>query len=254
LEAKRRPWVVAMLSNLCKRSFSLSRIAPAKVLAPRSSLRAGTRGFHSSTPSLSRSELVEKEYKVLDDVTKFPSEAFDRRDVWDPSHNKAFTYSVLAGGTAVGLSGVKNVVTDVLSSLSASADVLAMANLEFDLSNVAEGQTITVKWRGKPIFIRHRTQEEITEAVGVPMAELKDPQKDEDRRKRPEWLVVLGICTHLGCVPISNAGEYKGWFCPCHGSHYDVSGRIRKGPAPRNLEIPPHKFIGEAEVMLGGSS
>lgn len=142
-------------------------------------------------------------------------------------------------------------VVKFVASMSASADVLALASAEFELSDVPQGSTITVKWRGKPIFIKHRTPEEIAREEAVPMAYLRDQEEDADRREKKEWLVVLGICTHLGCVPLSNAGEYGGWFCPCHGSHYDTSGRIRKGPAPLNLEIPPYKFIEETKIRIG---
>lgn len=135
--------------------------------------------------------------------------------------------------------------------MSASADVLAMASAEFDLSEIAPGKTVTVKWRGKPVFIRHRTPTEISTEQGVNMAHLRDQEADSARTIKPEWLVVLGICTHLGCVPISGAGDFNGWFCPCHGSHYDTSGRIRKGPAPLNLEVPPYKFIEDAKILVG---
>lgn len=134
--------------------------------------------------------------------------------------------------------------------MSASADVLALASAEFDIGGLAEGTTMTCKWRGKPVFIRHRTPHEIATEEAVNLASLKDPQTDASRVQDPEWLIVLGICTHLGCVPISGAGEYGGWFCPCHGSHYDTSGRIRKGPAPLNLEIPPYKLEGQ-KVIVG---
>eukprot|EP00401_Gymnodinium_catenatum_P082078 CAMPEP_0117552344 /NCGR_PEP_ID=MMETSP0784-20121206/49659_1 /TAXON_ID=39447 /ORGANISM="" /LENGTH=134 /DNA_ID=CAMNT_0005349413 /DNA_START=257 /DNA_END=661 /DNA_ORIENTATION=- len=129
--------------------------------------------------------------------------------------------------------------------MSASADVLALASAEFNIGAIPEGTTLTVKWRGKPVFIRHRTSAEIATEEGVAMSDLKDPQADSDRVKEAEWMIVLGICTHLGCVPISGAGEFGGWFCPCHGSHYDTSGRIRKGPAPLNLEIPPYTLEGD---------
>ena len=135
--------------------------------------------------------------------------------------------------------------------MSASADVLALASAEFDVSGVAPGKTITVKWRGKPVFIRHRTPAEITGEANVSLAELRDEETDDDRTLKPEWLVVLGICTHLGCVPLSGAGDFNGWFCPCHGSHYDISGRIRKGPAPLNLEVPPYKFTGDTKILIG---
>lgn len=143
------------------------------------------------------------------------------------------------------------IVIKFVASMSASADVLAMASAEFDLGDIAEGSTITVKWRGKPVFIRHRTAAEIATEAAVPMAHLRDQESDDDRVHKANWLVVLGICTHLGCVPLGNAGEFNGWFCPCHGSHYDVSGRIRKGPAPLNLEIPPYKFVEENKILVG---
>ena len=128
--------------------------------------------------------------------------------------------------------------------------MLALATLEVDLSSIQAGQTVTVKWRGKPVFIRHRTPAEVSAMNAVSVSDLRDPQPDETRVQNPEWLVVLGVCTHLGCVPIANAGEYNGWFCPCHGSHYDTSGRIRKGPAPENLHVPIAVFEG-SELVLG---
>ena len=133
--------------------------------------------------------------------------------------------------------------------MSASADVLALASAEFDTTVIPEGTTLTVKWRGKPVFIRHRTDAEVANEASVDVGSLRDQQADSERVQREKWLIVLGICTHLGCVPISGAGNYGGWFCPCHGSHYDVSGRIRKGPAPSNLEIPPYKFDGEKLIV-----
>ena len=148
-------------------------------------------------------------------------------------------------------SALRLVVLKFLLSMSASADVLALASLEVDLSKIEVGQTVTVKWRGKPVFIRRRTPAEIEKEVAVDSGELRDPQADTDRAQNPEWLVVVGVCTHLGCVPISNAGDYNGWFCPCHGSHYDASGRIRKGPAPYNLEVPEYKFLDETKMIVG---
>ena len=111
--------------------------------------------------------------------------------------------------------------------------------------------SITVLWRGKPVFIRRRTPEEISEAKAVSLDELPDPQDDAARAKNPEWLVMVGICTHLGCIPLGQKGEYNGWFCPCHGSHYDTSGRIRKGPAPTNLEIPDYVFLNDNTIKIG---
>lgn len=164
----------------------------------------------------------------------------DRINKADEQNTRAFTYFMLGGGRFIYASTARLALLKFVASMSASADVLALASAEFEIGGIPEGTTLTVKWRGKPVFIRHRTADEIAKEEAVPVSSLKDPQTDGDRVKDAEWLVVLGICTHLGCVPISGAGEFGGWFCPCHGSHYDVSGRIRKGPAPLNLEIPPY--------------
>lgn len=147
--------------------------------------------------------------------------------------------------------GAKATVQDFLVNMSASADVLAMAKVEVDLSSIPEGRNVIIKWRGKPVFIRHRTESEIKDAESVKIETLRDPQADSDRVKKPEWLIMLGVCTHLGCVPIGEAGDFGGWFCPCHGSHYDVSGRVRKGPAPLNLEIPEYDFPEEGQLVIG---
>ncbi|ERF71468.1 Cytochrome b-c1 complex subunit Rieske [Endocarpon pusillum Z07020] len=140
---------------------------------------------------------------------------------------------------------------DFLVSMSASADVLAQAKVEVDLAAIPEGKNVIIKWRGKPVFIRHRTESEIKDARSVNVQSLRDPQADDERVKKPEWLIMLGVCTHLGCVPIGEAGDYGGWFCPCHGSHYDVSGRVRRGPAPLNLEVPGYEFPTEESVVIG---
>ena len=152
---------------------------------------------------------------------------------------------------AVGAVGVGAVVWPLIDQMNPDASVKALASTEVDVSSVKPGNTITVLWRGKPVFIRRRTQEEITEARSVKMEDLIHPEKDEDRAKNPEWLVMLGVCTHLGCVPLNDKCDYDGWFCPCHGSHYDTSGRIRKGPAPTNLEIPPYVFLNETTIKIG---
>lgn len=170
--------------------------------------------------------------------------------VGDPS-KRAFTYFVMGGTRFLFISAARLLVLKFVSSMTASADVLALASAEFDLSAIDVGQTVTVKWRGKPIFIRHRTPDEIADANSVDVSSLRHQESDSDRVKNPDFLVVIGVCTHLGCVPISGAGEYGGWFCPCHGSHYDISGRIRKGPAPLNLELPPYEFIAADKVKLG---
>ena len=130
---------------------------------------------------------------------------------------------------AVGAVGVGAAVWPMIDQMNPDASVKALASTEVDISTVDPGKTITVLWRGKPVFIRRRTLDEINEAKSVNLKDLKHPEKDEDRAKNPEWLVMLGVCTHLGCVPLDQKGDYNGWFCPCHGSHYDISGRIRKG-------------------------
>lgn len=168
----------------------------------------------------------------------------------DPS-KRAFTYFVLTGGRFLYASAIRLAVLKFILSMTASKDVLALASIEVDVSAIDVGQSVTVKWRGKPVFIRRRTEREIAQATEVDVAALRDPEPDSARAANPEWLVVVGVCTHLGCVPIANAGDYGGWFCPCHGSHYDTSGRIRKGPAPYNLEIPEYKFIDDGTLMIG---
>jgi len=144
-------------------------------------------------------------------------------------------------------------VWPLIDQMNPAADVLALSSTEVDLSKIAEGQGITVMWRGKPVFVRHRTEKEIKEAEEVPLAELRDPQADADRVKdgKKQWLVMVGVCTHLGCIPLGQQGDYDGWFCPCHGSHYDSSGRIRKGPAPLNLAIPEYQFLSDTKIKIG---
>jgi ubiquinol-cytochrome c reductase iron-sulfur subunit len=145
-----------------------------------------------------------------------------------------------------------------ISQMNPDAGALALSTTEVDLSTVKEGQAITVKWRGKPVFIRHRTKKEVEESTAVALRELPDPEADAKRVKKDHenWLVVVGVCTHLGCIPKGQSlgdvkGDYNGWFCPCHGSQYDTSGRIRKGPAPTNLEVPPYEFTGANKIKIG---
>lgn len=159
---------------------------------------------------------------------------------------------------AFGAVGTAAFAWPFIDQMNPDATALALASIEVDLSSIEEGQSVTVKWRGKPIFIRYRTQKEIDESRAVDVAALIDPQKDEDRVKagKEQYLVQIGICTHLGCVPGGQKsgdvkGEYDGWFCPCHGSHYDTAGRIRKGPAPLNLEIPPYEFLTDTLIKIG---
>ena len=152
---------------------------------------------------------------------------------------------------AIGAVGIGAAVWPLVDQMNPDASVKALASTEVDISSVELGKSITVLWRGKPVFIKRRTQEEIAEARAVKLDVLKHPEKDEDRAKNPEWLVMVGVCTHLGCVPLADKGEYNGWFCPCHGSHYDTSGRIRKGPAPQNMEIPKYEFVNSNIIKIG---
>ncbi|XP_023231681.1 cytochrome b-c1 complex subunit Rieske, mitochondrial-like [Centruroides sculpturatus] len=164
---------------------------------------------------------------------------------------KMFSYVILGVGGLGAAYSAKAIVTGLVSSMSASADVLAMAKIEVKLSDIPEGKNATFKWRGKPLFVRHRTPDEIQRECAVNLAQLRDPQHDSERVQKPEWLVLIGVCTHLGCVPIANAGDFGGYYCPCHGSHYDASGRIRKGPAPLNLEIPYYEFTDDVTLLVG---
>ena len=152
---------------------------------------------------------------------------------------------------AVEAVGVGAVVWPLIDQMNPDASVKALASTEVDISSVQPGQSLTVLWRGKPVFIKRRTDQEIQKAREVSLNDLKHPEKDEDRVQKPEWLVMLGVCTHLGCVPLTDKGDYNGWFCPCHGSHYDTSGRIRKGPAPTNMEIPEYKFVDAKTIKIG---
>jgi ubiquinol-cytochrome c reductase iron-sulfur subunit len=192
---------------------------------------------------------------------------------WFRSSRSAIGYIADDMGAQLDGQDTANTATDFLVNMSASADVLAQAKVEIDLAAIPEGKNVRlphhpttqpfphphplthhqviIKWRGKPVFIRHRTESEIKEAEDTKWEALRDPQADSERVQKPEWLIMLGVCTHLGCVPIGEAGDFGGWFCPCHGSHYDISGRIRKGPAPLNLEIPAYDFPEEGMVVIG---
>ena len=172
-----------------------------------------------------------------------------------------FLYYATAGAGAVTAGAA---VWPLVNQMNPSADVKALASIRVDVADVEVGTQLTVKWRGKPVFIRRRTEAEITEARAVDMNELPDgdarnnnigeaPATDENRTmdESGEWLVMIGVCTHLGCVPLGDAGDFDGWFCPCHGSHYDTAGRIRKGPAPENLLVPMATFLDETTIKLG---
>lgn len=164
-----------------------------------------------------------------------------------------FLTLVTVAFTAVGTGAI---TWPFIRSMNPARDVLALATTEADLAPIALGQAVTVVWRGRPVFIRHRTAEELQQARQTPLSDLKDPEPDQRRVTKDPWLVMIGICTHLGCVPLGQKptdakGEYRGWFCPCHGSHYDTSGRIRKGPAPKNLVVPRYVFTSDAKIRIG---
>ncbi len=166
---------------------------------------------------------------------------------------------------AMGAVGAGAVVWPLVNQMSPDASTRALASIEVDVSSIEPGQAITVKWRGKPVFIRNRTSQEVEEANSVEIVELKDPlARNANAAEEPatdvnrsagegkeNWIVMVGSCTHLGCVPVGLAGDFGGWFCPCHGSHYDTAGRIRKGPAPENLAIPPFEFVSDSTIKIG---
>jgi len=193
-------------------------------------------------PGSSRGRMIREPGGEGSDVTTVSSAEHTRRD---------FLY--IATG-AVGAVGAAAALVPLIAQMNPDASTIAAgAPVEIDLAPVADGQIIKVFWRSKPIFIFHRTAKEIEEARKVDVASLPDPEPDSDRVKQghDQWLIVIGICTHLGCIPIARQGEYDGWFCPCHGSVYDNAGRIRKGPAPKNLALPPYTFVSDSKIRIG---
>ncbi len=166
---------------------------------------------------------------------------------------------------AAGAVGAAALAWPFIDQMNPDAATLALAQIDVDVSQIAEGQSITAKWRGRPVFVRQRTPAEIEEAKQVPLADLKDPlarnanlsadapATDANRAvpEREQWLVMIGVCTHLGCIPLGQAGDYDGWYCPCHGSHYDTAGRIRQGPAPENMHIPVYEFTNDTTIRIG---
>ena len=163
---------------------------------------------------------------------------------------------IFTASYTVGAIGIGATIWPLIDQMNPAADTLALASTEVDLSSLEEGQAITVKWRGKPVFVRHRTPDEIKQAKEVSLDDMRDPESDKDRVANEKYIVLVGVCTHLGCVPLGQKsgdvkGQYGGWFCPCHGSHYDHSGRIRKGPAPTNLEVPSYKFLSDNVIKIG---
>ncbi|KAL4568094.1 hypothetical protein LXL04_023695 [Taraxacum kok-saghyz] len=215
--------------------------------------RPFSRGFASNSITPKFEDAIPPTVAAITNPTSkivYDSHNHERYPPGDPS-KRAFAYFVLTGGRFVYASLIRLLVLKFVLSMSASKDVLALASLEVDLTSIEPGSTVTVKWRGKPVFIRRRTEDDVKLANSVDVASLRDPQEDAARVKDPEWLIVVGVCTHLGCIPLPNAGDFGGWFCPCHGSHYDISGRIRKGPAPYNLEVPTYSFMEDNKLLIG---
>lgn len=174
-------------------------------------------------------------------------------DAHPAAHGTRRDFLYVAAG-AVGTVGVLGAVWPLINQLNPDASVLALASVDFDLTSLTEGQSVTIKWRGQPVFVTYRTAKQIAEAKAVPVSELRDPATDEERTKpgHEQYLVQIGICTHLGCIPNGpDMGDFDGWLCPCHGSQYDSAGRIRKGPAPLNLVIPPYKFNNDKQITIG---
>lgn len=176
-----------------------------------------------------------------------------KRDGEAKTNRRDFLYVATGAFGAVGAIGA---IWPLIDSLNPTADVLGQASTEISLQPVEVGQRVTVKWRGQPVFIDRRTKSQIAAAVADDSAQLRDPQKDSERVQNAEWLIVIGICTHLGCVPLGQRdgdprGDWGGWICPCHGSQYDTSGRIRKGPAPKNLVVPPYLLTPAVKVVIG---
>ena len=174
----------------------------------------------------------------------------------DGAHDETRRDFLMLATGAFGAFGVGAAVWPLIDQMNPAADTLAASTIEVNLEPIKEGQRVVVKWRGKPVFISKRSEAQIKEARAVAVSDMIDPQKDEDRVKKDEWLILVGVCTHLGCIPLGSKqgekrGEFNGWFCPCHGSHYDTSGRIRKGPAPLNLEVPPYEFTDESTIRVG---
>ena len=170
-------------------------------------------------------------------------------DVADPGRRDFIHIAAIAAAAG----GVAAIAWPFVDQMNPSADTLALSSIEYDLSKVPLGQQVVVLFRKQPLFVRHRTPQEIAAAVADDHADLRDPATDASRVKpgKAEWLVLMGVCTHLGCTPTFGGGDWRGWFCPCHGSQYDTSGRIRKGPAPKNLAVPDYKFLTDTRIKVG---
>jgi len=201
-------------------------------------------------------DLASVEHKLHNDMEVPSFDDYRRSSTKDPTKKaddtarKTFTYSMTAGVGIMGTYTAMKAVSGIVGSLMPNK-ALAMGQIEVSLEGIPEGKNMVFNFQGKPLFVRRRSPAEIAAEAEVNTAELRDPQTDADRCVNPEWLIVIGVCTHLGCIPVSNQGDFGGYYCPCHGSHYDASGRIRKGPAPLNLEVPKYKFVEEQLVKVG---
>jgi len=256
------------MSVLNKFTRSLSRFAPqslfthtirpiatTRLIKPSFPCRSYTHTQHVQTPLEGQthddlSTDKEWQYGYSSEDLLFEKSRTDPSNAADPT-GRSFAYLTTMGAAVCWAGFGRAAVNKFIATLSASADVMAIASIEVDISAIEEGRATTVKWRGKPVFIRHRTKQEIEAARRDDTVHLRDQQTDAERVQNEKWVILVGVCTHLGCVPINGAGDFGGWFCPCHGSHYDTSGRIRKGPAPLNLEVPQYKFLTDTSVLLG---
>jgi len=201
-------------------------------------------------------DLGAHEHKLHSDLEVPSFDDYRRSSTKDPTKKsddaarKTFTYSMTAGVGMMGTYTAMKIVSSLVGSLMPNK-ALAMGQIEVSVDGIPEGKNMVFNFQGKPLFVRRRSPAEIAAEAEVNVAELRDPQTDADRCVNPEWLIVIGVCTHLGCIPVSNQGDFGGYYCPCHGSHYDASGRIRKGPAPLNLEVPKYKFVEEQLIKVG---
>merc|ERR1712212_1135749 len=235
-----------IMQSIVKAATQASKVVPCTVGGMASGLP--TRGGVTAVQGLGVTSQVRMLHAGDVQVPDFT--AYRRKGTRDSAANSsesmenraAFTYLMSGALGVTGAYTATSLVNGLIGSMSASADVLALAKIEINLDEVPEGKAAVFKWRGKPLFVRHRTAEEIAREEAVDPATLRHAEHDTERCKDPKYLVVIGVCTHLGCVPIANAGAFGGYYCPCHGSHYDASGRIRRGPAPLNLEVPYYEF------------
>ncbi|CAD6995872.1 cytochrome b-c1 complex subunit Rieske, mitochondrial [Ceratitis capitata] len=238
--SQRNSQIYLGLYQIAGRNTTLNLLAPFQI---------SHRGMPLFRPSLRMSH---RDMEVPD-FSDYRREAKNEDDPKDnrAEQRKAFTYTMVAAGAVGSCYAAKGIVHAFVRSMSVTADVLAIAKIEIKLKDIPEGKSVTFKWRGKPLFVRHRTEAEIEDVRSVKLSSLRDPESDDKRVKDPRWLILIGVCTHLGCVPIANAGDFGGYYCPCHGSHFDASGRVRKGPAPLNLAVPNYEFLDEDTLLVG---